>query len=272
MSNRFTVEYGSSRFYNHRMAHNVSLMAERLSLFSDLSAAERSELVGASRMRHFRKGEFVFHHGDENACFYIVGSGAVRVHRETPDGKEITLHIAIVGDTLGDHEMFENKPSYQASAVAAEDSAVLEYPVKWIKQKIRDNSGLALNMLAAISKSSSRMSVDREHMVTLKTPQRIGCFLLRLCDLHELDPKHFSLPYSKATIASKLGMEPESFSRALSKLKEVGVNVVGNDVNIASLHTLNDYVCSACSISEDCDTCDHIHESYSHLRELGKIG
>lgn len=254
------------------MQKNAPHITEELLLFSDLTKSERDELVGASRIRSYKKGEHVFHHGDETRNFYIVSSGAVRVYRETPDGKEITLHIAIVGDTLGDHEMFENRPTYQASASAAEDSVVLEYPITWILQRIRDNSGLALNMLAAISKSSSRMAVDREHLVTLKTPQRIGCFLMRLCHLHGLNPSRFSLPYSKSTIASKLGMEPESFSRALAKLKEVGVTVSGNDVSIASTDALNDYVCNSCSVSEDCETCDQLGSHQHHLCELGKIG
>jgi CRP-like cAMP-binding protein len=241
------------------MTINAFHLAEKLSLFSDLSTIERDELVRASRVRTLKKGDHVFYHGDASASFFIVVSGAIRTHRETPDGKEVTLHIAIVGDTLGDHEMFENKPSYQTSAIAAEDSLVLEYPVRWIREKIREHSALALNMLAAVSKSSSRMTIDREHMVTLKTPQRIGCFLMRLCDIHQLDPKKFTLPYSKATIASKLGMEPESFSRALAKLKEIGVMVNGNEVSIHSVSALNDYVCSACSVSEDCETCDHLH-------------
>lgn len=253
------------------MNTRLSQLAEKFLLFADLSDAERAELISASNVKQVKKGELVFHHGDESRSFYIVGSGAIRVHRQTPEGKDITLQIAIVGDTLGDHEMFENKSSYQASAIAAEDSVLLEYPVAWIKEKIREHSGLALNMLAAISKSGSRIAIDREHMVTLKTPQRLACFMLRLCDLHELNPQRFTLPYSKSTIASKLGMEPESFSRALARLKEIGLEVSGNEIRIRDITQLNDYACSACSVSEDCETCDYTH-AHTASGGSGKIG
>ena len=237
------------------MSQAIHNLFEKLALFADLSAAERDELIRASRIRNLKKNDFAFHHGAPCSSFFIVAGGAIRVHRETPDGKEVTLNIAIVGDTLGDHEMFENRDSYQSSALATEDSILIEYSTEWIKQKIREHSDLALNMLATISKSSSRLAIDKEHLVTLKTPQRIACFLLRLCALHDFNPSHFVLPYSKITIASKLGMEPESFSRALVKLKEVGVTVNGHDVQIANAPALENYVCSACSIAEDCESC-----------------
>lgn len=254
------------------MVQSAHTYSEKLSLFADLSPAEREELVKASRVREIQKGGQLFRHGDDCTSFFIVASGAVRVHRETPEGKAVTLHIAIVGDTLGDHEVFEHRATYQAGAVAAEDSIVLEYPSRWIMEKIREHSSLALNMLAAISHSSSRMAVDKEHLVTLKTPQRIGCFLLRLCHLHQLNPHNFTLPYTKATIASKLGMEPESFLRALAKLKEVGVTVNGHEVQIASVDALDAYVCNACSVSGDCGTCEQVnhHAGFAMVHKCAK--
>lgn len=252
------------------MPQSAYQLAENLSLFSELSQNERKELAVASRVRQLKKGERLFHHGDKCTSFFIVGEGAIKIHRETPEGKGITLHIAIVGDTLGDNEMFEHKSTYLASAEAVEDSVLLEYPIGWILQKIREHSGLALNMLAAVSKCSSRMTVDREHIVTLKTPQRVGCFLLRLCDLHQLNPSKFTLPYSKSTIASKLGMEPESFSRALAKLKEIGVTVSGSEISITDIIALDEYTCRSCSISEDCETCNNTLKTYAPKKYADK--
>ncbi len=241
------------------MHPNLTTLFDKLSLFSNLTPAEREELLETSRLQDFKKGTPIFHHGTPVSSFYIIADGAVRLYRETPEGKEITLTIAILGDMLGDHELFENKPTYQAHAVAAEDCLLLTYNSNWIKKKVQEHSSLTLNMLAAISKKGSRSTIDREQLVTMKTPQRIGCFLLHLCDVFNLNPKSFVLPYSKATIASKLGMEPESFSRALGKLKDIGVTVQGNNVSIADSSTLERFVCRSCSTAEDCKTC-HIYQ------------
>lgn len=240
------------------MSISTTYPTDKLSLFFDIPATDRTRLLAGAKIRYLKKNEHLFHHGDPCSTFFIVAEGAVHLHRQTPEGRDITLHIAIIGDTLGEEEMLANKVLYQADAVAAENCTLLEYPTEWMRQQLQTNHTLALNLLTAISKRGSRALMDREQMVTLKTPQRIGCFLMQLCSMYQFDPKKFTLPYSKSTIASKLGMEPESFSRALSKLKEVGVTVEGMHVCIHDLNVLNQYVCATCSISEDCENCSNI--------------
>ncbi len=51
-----------------------------------------------------------------------------------------------------------------------------------------------------------------------------------------------NLPYEKALIASRLGMQPESFSRALKQLRPLGVEVRGDDVTISDIKALAAYV------------------------------
>lgn len=228
---------------------------EQLPLFSGLSAIEIKNLIAAARLHEYKKNESLFLHADPASHVYIITNGAFRLHRQTPEGKEITLQIATAGDMIGEHELLENKTHYQYSAKATEDSALFAFPIWFMREQLKIFPALALNLLAAISRKSSRSMIDTEHLQILRAPQRVGCFLMRLCDIHGFNPTHFTLPYSKSTIASKLSMEPESFSRALNKLKEIGVAINGNEVNIADMRALDDYVCSACSVSEDCETC-----------------
>ncbi|MBV8444030.1 MAG: helix-turn-helix domain-containing protein, partial [Hyphomicrobiales bacterium] len=51
-------------------------------------------------------------------------------------------------------------------------------------------------------------------------------------------PARIALPYEKALIANRLGMKPESFSRALGKLGEVGVVVERESVTISDVARL----------------------------------
>lgn len=232
---------------------------DKLSLFDGLSPAEQEQFRRTGKKRQYKKGDTIYLHGDKAKYFFIVTHGAIRLHRETPEGKEVTLHIAIVGDTMGDHELFESKSNYQASATASEPSQLYEFPLGWMRDQLREHPTLALNMLAYLSRNGRTSDRDKEHLFTLKTPQRVGCFLMQLCALHQFNPARFTLPYSKSTIASKLGMEPESFSRALSKLKEIGVSITGNNVSISDMHRLDSFVCGSCSLSQDCETCEKLH-------------
>ncbi len=212
-------------------------MAESLPLFHDLALADRKALLNEGRIRTLAKGDMLFMHGEDLHSFYIVLDGAIRKFRETPDGKEITVELVVRGDMIGSTHIFESFPTYQWSASAAEPSTVIEYPMRWFKDKVKMQPALALNILAAISHQTHLAAIDAEHLVTFSAAQRVACFLLRLCALYDSDPKHFILPYSKTTIASKLGMELETFSRSLQKLKTAGIEVKGTEVRIWDMKT-----------------------------------
>ena len=54
----------------------------------------------------------------------------------------------------------------------------------------------------------------------------------------ESGPAAIALPYEKALIANRLGMQPESFSRALARLRDLGVTVERDNVHIKDLAKL----------------------------------
>ena len=61
------------------------------------------------------------------------------------------------------------------------------------------------------------------------------------------------LPYDKTLVAARLGMQPETFSRALSKLKkETGIRVQGAYIEMDSIDPLASYSCIACSSEFPC--------------------
>ena len=72
----------------------------------------------------------------------------------------------------------------------------------------------------------------------LKTPiQRVGAFLLSLTPA-EQGPTVVTLPFRKSLVASRLGIEPESFSRVMSRLRSHGIDMVGMEVRIADVAVL----------------------------------
>ena len=65
-------------------------------------------------------------------------------------------------------------------------------------------------------------------------------FLLELSDCRE-GACTVTLPYDKVLIAGRLGMKPESLSRAFAKLRGFGVSVHQNHAKIADVSRLRDY-------------------------------
>ncbi len=67
--------------------------------------------------------------------------------------------------------------------------------------------------------------------------QRVAEFLLSLCE-GESGACTISLPYDKALIAGRLGMKPESLSRAFQRLRCMGVDIDHSTATIADVGDL----------------------------------
>lgn len=223
-------------------------------LFSGLTERERSDLLSSGRSHSYSKGEHLFLQGDPLKNFYIVLKGTVRLYRSNADGHEVTTDVAIAGKTMCKTEIFQASRNHTVSALAVDEVVVLEFPVNWLRDAVKNNNTLALNVISAISRYAFMVEVDAEHQATMSATQLVACFLQRLCILHDFDPQGFDLPYSKSLIASRLGMELETFSRTLPKLKDNGISVEGTRVSIYDLDAIDEFVCSSCSVVEDCPT------------------
>ncbi|WP_374546782.1 helix-turn-helix domain-containing protein, partial [Rhodoblastus sp.] len=82
-----------------------------------------------------------------------------------------------------------------------------------------------------------RLVKQIEQLKAQSAPQRIADFLLDQVTA-ESGPAAIALPYEKALIANRLGMQPESFSRALARLRDLGVTVERDNVHIKDLAKL----------------------------------
>jgi CRP/FNR family transcriptional regulator, dissimilatory nitrate respiration regulator len=223
-----------------------------LPLFAELGEQEKSILIQGGKMRRYESGQNIFLYGDPIHNFYVVCDGAVQLFRETPDGHEMTAEVLIAGDAIGETEILQLSPTHKFNALAIKDSTLLEFPVSWLKDNVKRNGTLALNVLGMLSRRAHIATVEAEHKATMTAAQQVACFLERMCILHDFDPHGFDLPYSKTLIASRLGMELETFSRALSKIRNHGISIQGNRVAFSDIQEMEDFVCSNCSISGNC--------------------
>lgn len=229
-------------------------ITESLPLFAGLSTDERDGLVKGGILRRLQKGEHIFLHGDPVNFFYVILSGSVQLFRETPDGYEKTIELMHRGQNMAVSEIMDACRTYRANARALEDTQILEYPATRLKEMAKSHGAIALNLLSQMSEQAHLAELEAEHQATMSAAQMVACFLQRLCILHDFNPQNFDLPYSKTLIASRLGMEIETFSRTLAKLRDHGISVTGSHVSIHDLGLIAEYACQACSVSRECTT------------------
>lgn len=209
--------------------------------------AQRAHLISGS------KGKVFFLHEDEATRFYIVAKGWVKLYREALDGSQAVVDILPEGHIFGDSAIFQDD-LYPYTAEASENVEVFSFPLNDFKAEIEKNPQLALEMLSTMARYRRQQDQELEHQILQNAPQRIGCFLLRLVNQHQEDGTiNIHLPYDKTLVASRLGMQPETFSRALGKLKNAtGIKVKGATITLDSISQLSTYSCSACSSEFPC--------------------
>ncbi|MCI5060023.1 MAG: Crp/Fnr family transcriptional regulator [Alphaproteobacteria bacterium] len=200
----------------------------------------------------YKKGKILFVHEDRANFFYVIQTGWVKLFRETIDGTQSIVDILPAGHLFGETALFtQNLSPYSAEVI--EPGIIISIPLKILKKEVESNNKLALDMLASMTRYRHQQDREIEHRTIQNAPQRIGCFLLRLTDQNKSGPAIIHLPYDKTLVAARLGMQPETFSRALAKLKEkTGIRIKGATVELNNLDQLSQYSCAACSSEFPC--------------------
>lgn len=197
-------------------------------------------LVGNQPVSVFRKGETLFQQGEAADAFFVVLGGWIKLYRVTPDGNEAVVGVYRRGETFAEAAMFLGG-RYPVSAEVVTDARLLRVDGQVLRRRIMEQPELALSMLASASYHLKALVEQIEHIKLLSAPQRLAEFLLRLSPAREGESA-IELPYEKALIANRLGMKPESLSRALAKLRPLGVSVDREHVSIVDVAVLARFV------------------------------
>jgi len=214
-------------------------IVRRAPLFAALKEAVLDDLLREARVGSYRRGQILFLRGDPAERFYLLLDGWVKIFLDTPSGEQTVIEIMRGGETIAEAAIFLGM-AYPASAEVADDARLVEIPAQPFLARLRRDGDLALTMLAALSKRLHYLIQHIERVQVLSTPQRLGGFLLGLTEKTEGEAV-LRLPYDKSLVAARLGMKPESLSRALAKLRDLGVTTQGDVVRIADIDRLRDY-------------------------------
>jgi len=213
-----------------------------LRLFSNLPEEAIMPFQNGAQARSVQKSKIIYLQDDPAKFFYVVVSGWVKLFRTMPEGQDVIIDLLTTGQTFGDDSIFEHG-CHTCCAQVVEAARLLSIPASLLKEQVKLNPSLALNMFTVMSEHHRRHSGDLAFNATLSAPQRVGCFLLRLCVDKNKNEAVFDLPYDKGLIAETLGMKGATFSRSLAMLRtKTGATVNGSSVEIPSIQKLAEYV------------------------------
>ncbi len=219
-------------------AHEIERL-QALPLFGGLSVDGLKALLNDSAVRVHGKRKTLFLQGDPATHFFVVLSGWVKLYRLRPDGAEVVVEIFGPGESFAEGAMHMPE-GYPVSAEMVEDGRLLEVPTEAFGQRVREDPDLAISMLASMAVRLKAFVNRIEKAETHTAAQRVADFLLKFGRPAGPGAARVivHLPYDKQLIANRLGMKPETFSRALSALRERGVRVEGARVEIRDRRAL----------------------------------
>jgi CRP-like cAMP-binding protein len=208
-------------------------------LFAGLDPESVSALLQGSAPRPRLKGQMLFEQGDPANTFYIVLDGWVKVFRPSVMGDEAVFGVFTTGETFGEAAMFI-QGQYPAAAQVVEDARLIAVHSDVFRKRVRNDPDLAFEMLAAMSRHLHSLINQVEQLQTRSSAQRLAQFLVSLAPV-ALGAAVVALPYDKSLIAHRLGMKPESLSRAFVRLRTQGVTTDGNRVMVGDVGQLRAY-------------------------------
>ena len=232
---------------------DIGKILPSIPIFKKLDQGTLEKISLGASIKKYQKGKILFIHGDDAERFFLIKSGWVKLFRETLDGAQAVVDILSQGHIFGETSLFEND-TYPYSAEVIEPAEIISLQLVHLRSEIESNNILALSMLRAMARYRRQQDREIEHRSIQNASQRIGCFLLRLINQDtDKSPVIIHLPYDKTLLASRLGMQPETFSRALSKLKQkTEIRVKGATIEMDNIEQLVNYSCAACSSEFPC--------------------
>jgi len=211
-------------------------------LFASVPDNVADKLLATAQLRRFDRGATIFLQGEQAVSIFIVVEGWVKLYRIAPNGAEAVVGVFTNGRSFGEAVALRNA-SYPVTAEAVTDCALVRVSAAAFLREIRDAPEVAIAMLSATFAHLHALVGQVEALQAQTGAQRVAKFLLDMASC-KTGACLVTLPYDKVLIAGRLGMKPESLSRAFVKLRQLGVTIRQNMAEIDNIETLHKFALS----------------------------
>lgn len=202
----------------------------RVAVFRGLRPETVQHVIAPATATMLRPHELIMRQEEPATAFFIVIDGWLKISRNTQSGGETVIDMMKKGDSFAEAAAFSGG-RYIATAEAVNIARVARIPADHLIRCIRESPDIALAMIASTSQRMHYLVQQVEQLKAQSGVQRVAEFLASL-SAAEQGRCALALPYDKILIAGRLGLTPESLSRAFAKLRGVGVTINASKVDV----------------------------------------
>ena len=185
-----------------------------------LDDGQRGELSRLGFHRSLKRGDTLFHAGDDSDHCATLISGALKIAQVDAGGTEHILALVHPAGFVG--ELFA--PVAHHDVIALTDSQLCVFPRRQYEEVVTRFPALGRALLRRSSEDLFESRALMALMTGRTASQRVAGFLLAMANAASDSPCHpassFDLPVTRGEIASLLGLTIETVSRQLTRLEK----------------------------------------------------
>ncbi|KVW95086.1 Crp/Fnr family transcriptional regulator [Thiobacillus denitrificans] len=186
-------------------------------LLAALSHSEFEDVMAHASVRTLAPGEGVFDQGDLCTHFFFVLAGIVKLGRIAPSGEEKVMDLVRPRHYFAEAAMFLGG-RYPVYACALEATRLVALDNAHFLRLLRGNGDLCIRLLSTLSQRMHGLVNEIDNLTLHSGAERLIGYLLEQLPEGAV-PASVWLNVPKHVIASRLGIQPETLSRILAKLR-----------------------------------------------------
>lgn len=196
---------------------------------------------------HFHAGQPIYYEGEKATMLRVVVYGAVKLIRQTEEGKEIMVDMLKPGEYFGSLNELGDE-TYSETATAQSDTCIMSIGNREFRSLLNLYPSIAVAVLDVTTEKLKTARQQIHHLTTLSVEKRIAHILKELCDKFGEESKVgmlLQLPLSRKDLADMAGTSTETASRTMSRFQHDGLITSGRQwVAIKDIDALSEVISS----------------------------
>jgi len=207
-------------------AERIQSALRTIPMFRGLGEEVHRQLMAIATLRDHRRGDFLWHEGEDSEWLTLIVRGRVKIVREAVSG-DVILEIFGEGEPVGSIAVYNYMP-YPASAVALEDVTIFALPRRDYFELLDRQPEFARGIIRELTKLNVALTRKLAEARGQRVDVRMAQLFLALSSRmgKEVDGGiEIPLQLSRQEIADLVGTTVESAIRVMSRWGREGIVV-----------------------------------------------
>ena len=196
-----------------------------VSIFSDLTDAERASIAKKMTPYSYSKGEFIVMEETEGQQCYFITHGSVKITRSSKEGREVILAILTAGEFFGEMSLLDGE-TRSANVLTLEETKVLALNRNDFMATLEEYPRISIQLLKELTIRLRKSDLQIASLTLSDAEKRIGLCILRLAGeqgtIRQGHVKIKKFPFQH-DIANMAGTSRETVSRTLVLFEQNGL-------------------------------------------------